>query len=79
MKKSCIERYVLLALLALGTREIEKGDFQDADEVFAALDRDDAIDEGAGSRSVQDQGERTLEDSQVARQPCTTKMWVRPG
>jgi PHD/YefM family antitoxin component YafN of YafNO toxin-antitoxin module len=35
------ETIALLKLLALGNRDIESGRYRDADEVFAALDKDD--------------------------------------
>jgi prevent-host-death family protein len=33
-----METFALLKILALGSREIERGEFTDVDEVFAALD-----------------------------------------
>ena len=36
-----METFALLKILALGSREIERGEFDDIDEVFAALDRND--------------------------------------
>ncbi|MBC3953349.1 MULTISPECIES: type II toxin-antitoxin system Phd/YefM family antitoxin [Pseudomonas] len=36
-----LETFALLKILALGSREIERGEFNDVDEVFAALDRND--------------------------------------
>lgn len=36
------ETMALLKLLALGNRQIELGQFQEMEEVFAELDRDDA-------------------------------------
>ena len=36
-----METFSLLKILALGSREIERGEFDDIDEVFAALDRND--------------------------------------
>jgi len=36
-----METFALLKILALGSREIERGEFEDIDEVFAALDRND--------------------------------------
>lgn len=35
------ETIALLKLLALGNRDIERGRYRDADEVFAALEKDD--------------------------------------
>lgn len=35
------ETLALLKILALGNREIEQGKFKSAEEVFAAIDRDD--------------------------------------
>ncbi|KFE55822.1 type II toxin-antitoxin system Phd/YefM family antitoxin [Pseudomonas syringae] len=36
-----LETFALLKILALGSREIERGEFNDIDEAFAALDRND--------------------------------------
>ncbi|SQF94232.1 prevent-host-death family protein [Paucimonas lemoignei] len=36
-----LETFALLKILALGSREIERGEFNDIDDVFAALDRND--------------------------------------
>lgn len=36
------DQAALLKILAMGNREIEKGEFRDAEEVFAELDRENS-------------------------------------
>lgn len=73
-------RYVLLALLALGAREVANGQWRDADEVFAELDRTDRL-SGEECGPLLDQAQQQPE-GKVSSAPdrlSTTKYWVRPG
>jgi len=72
-------RKVLLALLALGAREIREDNWCDADELFAELGRTESSAEGFDSSASALEQESERDETSFAGRRRAAKIWVRPG